>query len=57
MSAKAIWVEVNTGSMYRGDADSAKIICSLEEHFVPLYMNVSENKWGYALLLQKSLVH
>ena len=57
MSAKAIWIEVNAGSMYRGDADSAEIICSLEAHFVPLCINVSENKWGDALLLQKSLVH
>ena len=55
-AARAIWVEVNAGSMYKGDANSSDIVCSLSEHFVPLYMNMSENKWGDALLIRKSLI-
>lgn len=54
--AKAIWVEVNAGSMYKGDASSSDIISILAEHFVPLYMNMGEDKWGDALLISKSLI-
>lgn len=54
--AKAIWVEVNAGSMYKGDASSSEIISILAEHFVPLYMNMGEEKWGDALLISKSLI-
>lgn len=54
--AKAIWVEVNAGAMYKGDASSSEIISILADQFVPLYMNMGENKWGDALLISKSLV-
>jgi FkbM family methyltransferase len=55
-AARAIWVEVNTGAMYEGDANSSEIVLSLAEHFVVVYMNMSENKWGDALFIRKSLV-
>jgi FkbM family methyltransferase len=54
--AKAIWIEVNAGSMYKGDANSSEVISILEEYFVPLYMNMGEDKWGDALLISKSLI-
>lgn len=54
--AKAIWVEVNAGSMYKDDASSSDFISILAEHFVPLYMNMGKEKWGDALLISKSLI-
>jgi FkbM family methyltransferase len=51
--AKALWVEVNSGSMYRGDADSSQIVEALSENFVPVYMNMGANYWGDALFLKK----
>ena len=54
--AKAIWIEVNAGSMYEGAADSSEIVEALSKSFVPLYMNMNENKWGDALFIHKSLL-
>ncbi len=54
--ANAIWIEVNAGSMYLGDLNSSEIIACLSDYFVPLYMNMGENKWGDALLMNKSLL-
>jgi FkbM family methyltransferase len=54
--AKAVWIEVNAGSMYKGDASSSDIVSILAEHFVPLYMNMSEDKWGDALFISKKLI-
>ena len=54
--AKAIWVEVNAGSMYEGDANSSDIVASLADFFVPCYINMSENLWGDALFIRKSLI-
>ena len=51
--ANAIWVEVNAGFMYDGDADSAKIVELLSANFVPLYMNMNSNKWGDALFIRR----
>jgi FkbM family methyltransferase len=54
--AKAIWVEVNAGSMYEGDANSSDIVASLADFFVPCYINMSENLWGDALFIRKSSI-
>ena len=54
--AKAIWVEVNAGSMYEGDASSSDIVASLAEFFVPCFINMNENLWGDALFIRKSLI-
>ena len=52
--AKAIWIEVNAGSMYEGAADSSEIVKALSSSFVPIYMNMNENKWGDALFIHRS---
>ena len=54
--AKAIWIEVNAGSMYEGAANSSEIVEALSKSFVPLYMNMNENLWGDALFVRKSLL-
>lgn len=55
-NAKAIWIEVNAGFMYEGSADSSQIVLALAEIFVPVYMNMNENKWGDALFIRKDLI-
>lgn len=54
--AKAIWIEVNAGSMYEGAADSSEIVKALSKNYVPLYMNMNENKWGDALFIHRRLL-
>jgi FkbM family methyltransferase len=53
--AKALWVEVNVGSMYEGDFNSSEVVNVLREHFVPVYMNMGVQYWGDALFVNKSL--
>ena len=52
--AKAIWVEVNSGNMYEGDANVIEIIVALADDFIPIFMNMNENYWGDALLLNRN---
>ena len=53
--AKALWVEVNAGSMYLGDANSSQIVADLSKYFVPVFMNMGANLWGDALFISKTL--
>jgi FkbM family methyltransferase len=55
-SAKALWIEVNIGNMYAGDADVQEIISSLSDNFIPVYISMNTNLWGDALLLNKTLL-
>ena len=54
--AKAIWIEVNSGNMYRGDSSVNEIIEVLSKDFSPLYINMNENKWGDAFFVNKELL-
>jgi FkbM family methyltransferase len=55
-SASAIWIEVNSGNMYDGDSDSFEVLSSLSENFVPVYMNMNDNFWGDALLVNRKFL-
>ncbi len=55
-TAKAIWIEVNSGNMYEGDADSSEIIRALSSDFIPVYLNMNNNFWGDALLLNRNVL-
>jgi FkbM family methyltransferase len=52
--AKAIWVEVNSGEMYEGDSSPIEIIVALADNFIPIFMNMNENYWGDALLINRN---
>ncbi len=54
--AKALWVEVNVGSMYEGDSSSSEIVNVLREHFVPVYMNMGVHYWGDAFFVNKNQI-
>lgn len=51
--AKALWIEVNVGSMYEGDSNSSEVVYALREYFVPVYMNMGVHYWGDALFINK----
>ena len=51
--AQALWIEVNAGSMYKGDASSAQIVTALADSFVPVFMSMNANLWGDALFIRK----
>ncbi|MBV5267800.1 MAG: FkbM family methyltransferase [Burkholderiaceae bacterium] len=54
--AKVIWIEVEAGESYENSPDSSDIVAKLSEDFIPLYINMNENKWGDALFMNRSLI-
>ena len=54
IQAQALWIELNAGSMYEGDADSSQIVTALKDYFVPVYMNMGANLWGDGLFIRKN---
>lgn len=56
LSAKAIWIEVNSGGMYSNDAGTQDIFAYLMETHSPVYLNLNENYWGDALFIRAELL-
>lgn len=56
LSAKVIWIEVNSGGMYTDDASTVEIFSYLMKTHSPLYLNLNDNYWGDALFLRTDLL-